>query len=172
VLLWPRITLRLLVWLYGFYAVVDGLLALAALIVGGRLVIGGRGWLILEGVVGIAAGLFAFLWPDIAQYLPAAGVPVSHDAMFFAGIAWLTVLLGVAVVSVGRARTTAECLVALDTAVLMLLGLLGLVAAQSRRTYALDAALILALLSFVSTVAASRYLGDRRPFTEPEEGDP
>jgi multicomponent Na+:H+ antiporter subunit F len=92
--------------------------------------------------------------------------------MFFAGIAWLTVLLGVAVVSVGRARTTAERLVALDTAVLMLIGLLGLVAAHSRRTYALDAALILALLSFVSTVAASRYLGDRRPFTEPEEEDP
>jgi multisubunit Na+/H+ antiporter MnhF subunit len=76
--------------------------------------------------------------------------------MFFAGIAWLTVLLGVAVVSVARARTTAE----------------RLVAAESRRTYALDAALILALLSFVSTVAASRYLGDRRPFTGPEEGDP
>jgi multisubunit Na+/H+ antiporter MnhF subunit len=92
--------------------------------------------------------------------------------MFVAGIAWLTVLLGVSVVSIGRARTTAERLVALDTAVLMLIGLLGLVAAQSRRTYALDAALVLALLSFVSTVAASRYLGDRRPFTEPEEGDP
>jgi multicomponent Na+:H+ antiporter subunit F len=76
------------------------------------------------------------------------------------------------VVSVGRARTTAERLVALDTAVLMLIGLLGLVAARSRRTYALDAALILALLSFVSTVAAARYLGDRRPFTEPEERDP
>jgi multicomponent Na+:H+ antiporter subunit F len=92
--------------------------------------------------------------------------------MFFAGIAWLTVLLGVSVLSVGRARTTAERLVALDTAVLMLIGLLGLVAARSRRTYALDAALILALLSFVSTVAAARYLGDRRPFTAPQEEDP
>ena len=89
--------------------------------------------------------------------------------MFFVGIAWLTVLLGVAVVSIARARTTAERLVALDTAVLMLIGLLGLVAAESRRPYALDAALVLALLSFVSTVAASRYLGDRRPFTEPKE---
>jgi len=97
---------------------------------------------------------------------------VSHDATFVAGIAWLTVLLGVSVVSVGLARNTAARLVALDTAVLMLIGLLGLVAAQSRRTYALDAALILALLSFVSTVAASRYLGDRRPFIEPEEDDP
>lgn len=97
---------------------------------------------------------------------------MSHDAVFLVGIAWLTVLLGVAVVSVARARTTAERLVALDTAVLMLIGLLGLVAAESRRTYALDAALVLALLSFVSTVAASRYLGDRRPFTEPEKEGP
>jgi multisubunit Na+/H+ antiporter MnhF subunit len=94
---------------------------------------------------------------------------MRHDPVFFVGIAWLTVLLGVSVVSIARARTTAECLVALDTAVLMLIGLLGLVAAESRRPYALDAALVLALLSFVSTVAASRYLGDRRPFTEPEE---
>ncbi|HET8789298.1 MAG TPA: monovalent cation/H+ antiporter complex subunit F [Actinomycetes bacterium] len=97
---------------------------------------------------------------------------MSHDAMFLAGIAWLTVLLGVAVVSIGRARTTAERLVALDTAVLMLIGLLGLVAAQSRRTYALDAALILALLSFVSTLAGARYLGDRRPFDQPDEEGP
>jgi multisubunit Na+/H+ antiporter MnhF subunit len=97
---------------------------------------------------------------------------MRHDPVFFVGIAWLTVLLGVAVVSIARARTTAERLVALDTAVLMLIGLLGLVAAESRRPYALDAALVLALLSFVSTVAASRYLGDRRPFTEPEEEPP
>ena len=90
---------------------------------------------------------------------------MRHDPVFFVGIAWLTVLLGISVVSIARARTTAERLVALDTAVLMLSGLLGLVAAESRRPYAL----VLALLSFVSTVAASRYLGDRRPFTEPEE---
>lgn len=94
---------------------------------------------------------------------------MRHDPVFFVGIAWLTVLLGVSVVSIARARTTAERLVALDTAVLMLIGLLGLVAAETRRPYALDAALVLALLSFMSTVAASRYLGDRRPFTEPEE---
>ena len=97
---------------------------------------------------------------------------MRNDLVFFAGIAWLAVLLAATIAAIGRARTTAERLVALDTAVLMLIGLLGLVAAQSRRTYALDAALILALLSFVSTVAASRYLGDRRPFTEPEEEDP
>ena len=91
--------------------------------------------------------------------------------MFLAGIAWLTVLLGVAVVSIGRARTTAERLVALDTAVLMLIGLLGLVAAQSRRTYALDAALILALLSCPPWPRRATWATGGR-FTEPEEGDP
>jgi multicomponent Na+:H+ antiporter subunit F len=93
---------------------------------------------------------------------------VRHQAVFFAGVLWLAVLLAVAVLSVGRARSTAERLVALDVAVLVLMGLLGLVAGAARRPYPLDAALALALLSFVSTLAAARYLGDRRPFEQPE----
>jgi multicomponent Na+:H+ antiporter subunit F len=93
---------------------------------------------------------------------------VRHQAVFFAGVIWLAVLLGVAVVSIGWARTTAERLVALDVAVLVLIGLLGLAAGGVRRSYPLDAALALALLSFVSTLAAARYLGDRRPFEQPE----
>jgi uncharacterized membrane protein HdeD (DUF308 family) len=75
-LIWPDITLRALVLLYGFYALVDGLLALAALLVGGNLVRERRGWLIVEGVAGIAAGVIAFLWPEITAlvllYLIAA----------------------------------------------------------------------------------------------------
>jgi len=94
---------------------------------------------------------------------------VRHDLVFFAGIAWLAVLLAATIAAIGRARTTAERLVALDTAVLVLVGLLGLVAAETRRPYALDAALALALLSFVATLAGARYLGDRRPFEQPDE---
>lgn len=94
---------------------------------------------------------------------------MRHQAVFLAGITWLAVLLGVAVLWIWRARTTAERLVALDTAVLVLIGLLGLVAAETRRPYALDAALALALLSFVATLAGARYLGDRRPFEQPDE---
>jgi multicomponent Na+:H+ antiporter subunit F len=94
---------------------------------------------------------------------------VRHDLVFFAGIAWLAALLAVTIAAVGRARTAAERLLALDTAVLVLIGLLGLVAAESRRPYALDAAMVLALLSFVATLAAARYLGDRRPFDQPDE---
>ena len=75
-LIWPDITLHALVLLYGFYALVDGLLALAALLLGGSLVSGRRGWLVVEGVAGIAAGVIAFLWPGITAlvllYLIAA----------------------------------------------------------------------------------------------------
>ena len=63
--IWPDITLRVLVLLFGFYALVDGLLALAAVLVGGRLAGARRGWLIFEGIAGIAVGVFTFLWPDI-----------------------------------------------------------------------------------------------------------
>jgi multicomponent Na+:H+ antiporter subunit F len=97
---------------------------------------------------------------------------MRNDLIFFAGIAWLAVLLAMTIAAIGRARTTAERLVALDTAVLILIGLLGLVAAESRRSYALDAALALALLSFVATLAGARYLGDRRPFDQPDEEAP
>jgi multicomponent Na+:H+ antiporter subunit F len=94
---------------------------------------------------------------------------MSSSVLFLIGIAWLAVLLLVIVVFLARSRTTAERLVALDLAVLVLVGLLGLVAEQDQRSYPLDAALALALLSFVATLAAARYLGDRRPFDQPEE---
>jgi uncharacterized membrane protein HdeD (DUF308 family) len=112
-LIWPAITLQVLVWLFGFYAVVDGLLALAALLVGGRLVRGRRGWLIVEGIVGIAAGVFTFLWPDITAlvllYLIAAWAIVTGLLEVTAAIflrrelrgEWLLALAGVVSVAFG-----------------------------------------------------------------------
>ena len=74
--IWPDITVRALVLLFGFYALVDGLLALAALVVGGQLVRDRRGWLLVEGIAGIAAGIVSFVWPGITAlvllYLIAA----------------------------------------------------------------------------------------------------
>jgi uncharacterized membrane protein HdeD (DUF308 family) len=63
--IWPDVTIRVLVLLFGFYALVDGLLALAAALAGGRLASGRRGWLIFEGVAGVAAGVVTFIWPEI-----------------------------------------------------------------------------------------------------------
>ena len=60
--IWPGITLAVLVYFFGAYAIVDGLLAL-------YVAIRSRGqqvWaLVLEGILGIAAGLVAFFWPAI-----------------------------------------------------------------------------------------------------------
>ena len=74
-LIWPDITLRVLVLLFGFYVLVDGLMALAAVLVGGRQADNRLAWLV-EGVAGVAAGVCAFLWPGITAlvllYLIAA----------------------------------------------------------------------------------------------------
>jgi len=58
-LVWPHITLMALVYLYGAYAIVDGI---TALMVG----MPGRMWgLVALGVLGILAGIVAFVWPGI-----------------------------------------------------------------------------------------------------------
>jgi uncharacterized membrane protein HdeD (DUF308 family) len=112
-LIWPDITLRVLVWLFGFYAVVDGLLALAALLVGGRLASGRRGWLIVEAIAGIAAGVVAFLWPGITAlvllYLIAAWAVVTGLLELAAAVVlrrelrgeWLLALAGILSVAFG-----------------------------------------------------------------------
>ena len=87
------------------------------------------------------------------------------SVVFYAGIAWLAILLGVMVVRLPRAGSTAERILALDLLTLILIGLLALTAGEDQRSYALDAALAIALLSFIATLAACRYHEDRKPFT-------
>ena len=112
-LIWPHITLQALVLLFGFYVVVDGLLALAALLVGGPLASGRRGWLLVEGVAGIAVGVFTFLWPGITAlvllYLIAAWAVVTGLLELAAAVVlrrelrgeWLLALAGVLSVAFG-----------------------------------------------------------------------
>jgi uncharacterized membrane protein HdeD (DUF308 family) len=64
-LFWPQITLTVLVLLFGAYALVDGLVALGTVIFGGGRAAGRRPWLILEGILGVAAGVVTFVWPQI-----------------------------------------------------------------------------------------------------------
>lgn len=85
--------------------------------------------------------------------------------VFYLGIGWLAVLLGVTVITAARSRSTASRILALDLLTLILVGLLALSAGEDGRSYALDAALGLALLSFVGTLAACRFHEDRRPFS-------
>ena len=60
---WPGITLISLVLLYGAFAFMDGILAIAAAIRGG--LPAPRWWLALIGIFGIAAGILTVLWPQI-----------------------------------------------------------------------------------------------------------
>ncbi len=62
--LWPGITFTVLVLFFGAYALWDGVFAL----IGAFRTEGERRWsLVLEGVVGIAAGLITFLWTGAAS---------------------------------------------------------------------------------------------------------
>ena len=77
---WPGLTLWALVLLFGAYMLVDGIFAIVAVVRAA-----GRearwGLLLVEGVLGVLAGLVAFLWPGITAlallYLVAAWAIVT-----------------------------------------------------------------------------------------------
>lgn len=87
-----------------------------------------------------------------------------HEVVFYAAAAWLTVLLAVGLVAVIRVSSTAGRILALDMLTLILAALLVLYGDAQRNPYYIDAALILALLAFVGTLAAARYYGERKIF--------
>ena len=60
---WPGLTLLTLVLLWGAYALIDGVLALAAAVMGGNPL--PRWWLVVVGLAGVVAGLLTFAWPGI-----------------------------------------------------------------------------------------------------------
>src|SRR5918998_2544503 len=63
-LVWPGITLLTLVILFGAYALVAGASSIVAAV--GKARQHQRwGLLAFEGIVGVAAGLVAFAWPDV-----------------------------------------------------------------------------------------------------------
>jgi uncharacterized membrane protein HdeD (DUF308 family) len=64
---WPGLTLLTLVLFYGAFAFADGVIALAAAVTGGRSV--STWWLVLVGILGIAAGIVSFAWPGMTALL-------------------------------------------------------------------------------------------------------
>jgi uncharacterized membrane protein HdeD (DUF308 family) len=63
-LLFPLVSLRVLVLLIGAYVLADGLLALLSGVVAAR-EHSRWGTLLIEGILGVGAGVVAFLWPDL-----------------------------------------------------------------------------------------------------------
>jgi multicomponent Na+:H+ antiporter subunit F len=87
-----------------------------------------------------------------------------HETVFYAASVWMALLLLASVYAVIRIPSTTGRILALDTLTLVMVGILVLFVDAFRTPYFLDAALILALLAFVSTVAAARYHSGRRIF--------
>ena len=103
---WPGITLAVVMLLFGAYALVDGVFAIAAAVVGSRQSL--PWWaLLVEGLLGIAVGVFTFFWPGITElaliFLIAAWAVVTGIFEIVAAIRlrkeirgeWLLALSGV-----------------------------------------------------------------------------
>jgi uncharacterized membrane protein HdeD (DUF308 family) len=65
-LVWPRLSLTVLVLLFGLFAVIGGITAVAAALRNHE----EHGWglLLFEGIVGILAGAVALIWPGITAF--------------------------------------------------------------------------------------------------------
>lgn len=87
-----------------------------------------------------------------------------HDIVTYFATVWMTGLVGVSIIVLRRARSIATRILVLDTITLILVSLLVLYSINTRSHFYMDAALILALLSFVTTLAAARFYGEGNPF--------
>ena len=85
-----------------------------------------------------------------------------HIVVFAAAAVWMTILLAMLVVFAIRTPSTTVRILAVDALALVLVALLVFASAANRQPYYLDAALAIALFSFVGTVAAARRLGNER----------
>ncbi len=86
-IMWPGMTLAVLVLFFGVYALVDGVLAIFAAWRGAS---SDRWWHIVEGVLGILIGVTTWLWPGLTAltllYLVAAWAIATGVAEVAAGV--------------------------------------------------------------------------------------
>jgi multisubunit Na+/H+ antiporter MnhF subunit len=87
-----------------------------------------------------------------------------HDLVYNLALGWMTLLLGACVFEVVRAKSELVRILALDTLALVLVAVLVLYATTEDVSWYLDAALVIALLSFIGTLAASRYNSEGKIF--------
>lgn len=85
-----------------------------------------------------------------------------HQVVLTIATLWMTGLLAAIVILATRARTNAVRILVLDALTLILVALLILFSTANGQPYYFDAALALALVSFIGTVAASRRLASGR----------
>jgi multicomponent Na+:H+ antiporter subunit F len=79
-------------------------------------------------------------------------------------LAWMTLLLVAGGLLLLRSRDMLQRIIVSDLLASIAIALLALLSYWRHTSYYLDAALALALLSFVSTLAVARYYAEGRPF--------
>ena len=100
-LVWPGLTLDVLVYLFGFFALISGIAVVAAALRNREM----HGWgaLLFEGILGILAGVVALIWPGITAlaflYLLAAWAIITGILQLISPLAFP--------MSVGRGVLTA-----------------------------------------------------------------
>ncbi|HAX25337.1 MAG TPA: monovalent cation/H+ antiporter complex subunit F [Thermomicrobiales bacterium] len=87
-----------------------------------------------------------------------------HGIVFNLATLWMAILIGVGVVLTLRAGTLLVRVLALELVTTLLIALLALYAGGRHSANYLDAALMLALLAFIGTLAAARYHREGRVF--------
>ena len=65
-ILWPTLTLGILILIFGFYVIVDGIFTIV-LGIWGRKYHSNSWWMILDGLVRIGVGLIAVVWPGLTS---------------------------------------------------------------------------------------------------------
>jgi uncharacterized membrane protein HdeD (DUF308 family) len=108
---WPGITATALIFLFGFYVLLDGIFALIAALRAARQH-GRSGALLLEGVLDLVIAVIVFAWPGAALvavvYLIAIWAVVTGVVLTAAGVAlirlsgeWLLVVCGLLSILLG-----------------------------------------------------------------------
>lgn len=110
--IWPEISVAVLVWLFGLFVLISGILALVAAF-SRRQPEENRALLVFEGIIAIVAGLLVFFWPGITAlillYFIAAWAIVTGILEIIAAIQlrkeieneWLLAIAGVASILFG-----------------------------------------------------------------------
>ncbi len=88
-----------------------------------------------------------------------------HQAVFAIATIWIAILLGICVVLVIRAKLPLARVLAFDLVTIVVVALLVLLSNDRQVSYYLDAALVMALLSFVGTIAAARFHSEGKIFS-------
>jgi uncharacterized membrane protein HdeD (DUF308 family) len=156
-LIWPAITLLALAWAFGIYAIIDG----ATQIMDGLLRRDRPRWWIslLLGLLGLAAGVIALIWPDITAVALAVVVGI-----------WALATGVIEIISAVRQRRERR-----RAAMLVVAGVLSVVAGVLVLAWPVPGALALAVLIGVFAVVygfvlAALALALRTAATSPASG--